>query len=260
MICPLLPEMDYDDTEIPSAYDRGRDHGPELLTLWMDAVASHVNTDFIHTILDLGCGTGRFSEALAARFNADVFGIDPSKKMLEQARNKQLDARVRYDPGSGEAIPLPGDYVDLIFMSMCFHHFADAELAARECYRVLREGCKAFLRTGTREHISSYAYVDFFPESRPILNDVLPASSLICDVFEKAGFRTVSLESITQTIAPNYAVYAEKLATGADSVLARLNQTEFEVGLSAVRAHAASVDRPVEEPIDFFVFVKNEVR
>jgi len=38
-------------------------------------------------ILDLGCGTGRFSAALRARFEAEVIGIDPSKKMLEQARS-----------------------------------------------------------------------------------------------------------------------------------------------------------------------------
>jgi SAM-dependent methyltransferase len=252
--------MDYDTTEIPRVYDKGRDHGPELLDLWMDAVASHVETTSIHTILDLGCGTGRFSEALAARFNAEVIAIDPSTKMLEQARSKQLDPRVRYDLGSGEAIPLRDNWVDLIFMSMIFHHFDDPSLAARECRRVLRAGEKAFLRTGIREHISSYAYVDFFPESRPILNEVLPTSSLIRDVFEAAGFRLVTWEAITQTIAPNYAVYAEKLASGADSVLARLNQTEFENGLSALRTHASlAADQPVVEPIEFFVFEKRRM-
>jgi ubiquinone/menaquinone biosynthesis C-methylase UbiE len=256
MILPLASsDMDYDTTEIPSAYDKGRDHGPQLLDLWMDAVASRIEKASIHTILDLGCGTGRFSEALAARFNAEVIGIDPSKKMLEQAKRKQLDSRVRYELGSGESIPLPDNSVDLIFMSMIFHHFADPALAARECRRVLREGKKAVLRTGTREHISAYAYVDFFPESRPILNEVLPGSSMICDVFEAAGFRVVTIEAITQTIAPNHAVYAEKLASGADSVLARLSQTEFENGLSALHTHASRVAaEPVVEPIDFFVF------
>ena len=31
--------MDYDATDIPVAYDRGRDHGPEVLDLWMNAVS-----------------------------------------------------------------------------------------------------------------------------------------------------------------------------------------------------------------------------
>ena len=88
--------MDYDLTEIPVNYDCGRDHGPEMLQLWMDFVASAVENHPLNTILDLGCGTGRFSEALAAHFDAEVIGIDPSTKMLDQAKRKLRDHRVRY--------------------------------------------------------------------------------------------------------------------------------------------------------------------
>ena len=247
--------MDYDNTDIPSAYDKGRDHGPEVLNLWMNAIAPHVDCDAIQTILDLGCGTGRFSEALAARFKCEVVGVDPSKKMLERALIKRLDSRVRYEIGSGEAIPVPDNSVDLIFMSMIFHHFTDPALAARECRRVLRKGGRAFLRAGVREQISRYPYVDFFPESRPILDTVLPSRTLIRSVFEAAGFRLLSTESITQTIADDYAIYADKIASGADSVLARLTPIEFETGLNSLRAYADRVpNQAVVEPIDFFVF------
>jgi SAM-dependent methyltransferase len=96
--------VDYDATDIPAVYDLGRDHGPAFLDLWMRTVAAHVRAP--RTILDLGCGTGRFSNALAAHFDADVIGVDPSAKMLEQARRKPVDRRVRYQSGRGEAIPL----------------------------------------------------------------------------------------------------------------------------------------------------------
>ena len=247
--------MDYDATEIPRTYDKGRDHGPEVLDLWMNALASYVEGASVRTILDLGCGTGRFSEALAAHFEAQVIAIDPSKKMLEQARSKQVDPRVRYLLGSGESIPLISSSVDLIYMSMIFHHFRDPQLAARECRRVLREGGTAFLRTGTLERISSYPYVPFFPESRPILDEVLPANSYIQDVFVAAGFRLVTLDLITQTIAPNHTVFADKLAAGADSVLAQLSQDQFQAGIEAVRTHASRVNtEAITEPIDLFVF------
>lgn len=84
--------MDYDATEIARTYDSGRDHGPEVLDLWMTALASHVEVASTRSILDLGCGTGRFSEALADRFAAQVIAVDPSKKMLERARSKQVDS------------------------------------------------------------------------------------------------------------------------------------------------------------------------
>ena len=247
--------MDYDSTDIPVVYDRGRDHGPEVLQLWMNFVASCVGKQHINTILDLGCGTGRFSESLAVHFDAEVVGIDPSKKMLEQARMKLRDRRVRYELGSGEAIPLPNDSIDLIFMSMSFHHFDDQRLAARECRRVLRDGGAAILRTGIRERIPSYPYVEFFPESHPILEDCLPTEAFVREVFESAGFSITSSDVVIQEIAVDYATYAEKLSAGADSVLAQLSPSDFQAGIKAMRVHAASVgDKPVCEPIDIFVF------
>ena len=69
----LLRNMDYDATDIAVTYDRGRDHGPEFLDLWMNVVSSHVKDQRIKTILDLGCGTGRFSEALAVAFRCGSY-------------------------------------------------------------------------------------------------------------------------------------------------------------------------------------------
>ena len=85
--------MDYDLTTIPDAYDRGRDHGPEVLNLWMSVIESHLAGGSVSMILDLGCGTGRFSDSLASRFGARVVGLDPSEKMLDQARRKRSGAR-----------------------------------------------------------------------------------------------------------------------------------------------------------------------
>lgn len=247
--------MDYDETDIALAYDRGRSHGPEVLNLWMNVVSFHVKDQSIETILDLGCGTGRFTEALAARFDAKVVGLDPSKKMLEQARRKQRDPRIRYELGRGEGIPLPDNSVDLIFMSMIFHHLEDPALTARECRRVLRDGGTAILRAGTRERISSYPYVPFFPASRPILEECLATGTFMRKVFESVGFCVASVDVVTQGIALNYGAYAEKLSAGADSVLARLSRSDFEAGMDALRLYAARVDsQAVFEPIDVFVF------
>jgi ubiquinone/menaquinone biosynthesis C-methylase UbiE len=246
---------DYDQTDIPAGYDRARDHGPEVLDLWMHTIATHLEGHSISRILDLGCGTGRFSEALSARFNAEVIGLDPSQKMLELARAKQRDERVLYQLGRAEAIPLPSEHVDLVFMSMSMHHFTDPIAAARECRRVLQPNGRVFIRTGTREQIESYPYTPFIASSRPIMEKVLPSSAEIRDTFAAAGLHLMASQIITQTIAPDWSVYAEKLAAGGDSVLAQLSREDFDDGLAAVRRHAATTEgrRPVVEPIDLFV-------
>jgi len=251
----LTAVVDYDRTSIPEGYDRGRDHGPEALALWMSVIESRVRGRAIHRILDLGCGTGRFSQGLSTRFGAEVVGVDPSQKMLAIARGKPHEARVRYVEGRAEAIPLEAESVDMVFTSMTFHHFTDRALAASECRRVLRPGGVLLVRTATREQIDSYAYVPFIPVTRSLHEEVLPTLGEIRGVFETAGFRLVSSEIVTQTIAPTWSVYAEKLATGADSVLARVSATELEAGLERVRRHAAEVDpQAVTEPIDLLVF------
>src|SRR5437868_5279770 len=80
--------MDYDKTTLPDHYDSGRFHGQDVLDLWMRTIAAHIPRDSVSRVLDLGCGTGRFSNALAEYFDAHVVGLDPSLKMLEQARAK----------------------------------------------------------------------------------------------------------------------------------------------------------------------------
>ena len=119
----------------------------------------------------------------------------------------------------------------------------------------MRDGGTVLLRTGTREQIPFYPYVPFFPSTPAIMQQVLPDIPQMRDVFESAGFRLFSTEIVRQTIAPGWAEYADKLAAGGDSVLARLSQPDFERGLAAIKRYAERHDpEPVVEPIDLLVF------
>jgi SAM-dependent methyltransferase len=247
--------MNYDQTTIPAGYDRGRDHGPEVLRLWMDAVASHTTGLTIRTLLDLGCGTGRFSAALSSTFEADVFALDPSSEMLRRAAAKANDGRVHHVRAGAEEIPLAPGSIDVIFTSMSFHHFIDPTRAVHECRRVLRERGRVLVRTGTRERAAEYPYVPFFPSSQALIEDLLPDVTRFRTCFASAGFELTSVSLISQTIAPDWNAYADKVAAGGDSVVARLEREELERGLASMRQHAlAHPEESIVEPIDFLVF------
>jgi ubiquinone/menaquinone biosynthesis C-methylase UbiE len=62
--------VDYDQTELPTNYDRARGLSDAVLTMWLDRLKAYIPISQIFEIIDLGCGTGRFSAALAEGFSA----------------------------------------------------------------------------------------------------------------------------------------------------------------------------------------------
>jgi SAM-dependent methyltransferase len=221
----------------------------------MDAVARYLPAPYPQGILDIGCGTGRFTEPLARRFNARVVGLDPSRKMLEIASAKKSNRHVQFVRGRAESVPIATRSVDLVFISMAFHHFNNPSVAARECRRVSRNGGIIFLRAGTRGQIANYPYVEFIPEAQPLLETRLNGRDEIIQVFREAGCQLVAEEILVQQIAVTHAGYLEKLKAGGDSVLASLTAEERDRGFRRLELHADAVDpRPVLEPINIFVF------
>lgn len=87
--------MDYDTTAIAATYDDARRFPPVEMRRLLDLVAVHSPAN-PNLIVDIGCGTGRFTHPLAERFQTRVIGIDPSEKMLEAARAKASGARVDF--------------------------------------------------------------------------------------------------------------------------------------------------------------------
>jgi ubiquinone/menaquinone biosynthesis C-methylase UbiE len=246
--------MDYDKGNIPASYDAGRTYSPETLASWLERISKCAPRGRLATILDLGCGTGRYSGALANHFNADVIAVDRSAKMLAEARKKSAP-QVHYARAPGEALPLRDGSIDMVFMSMVFHHFDDPLLAARECRRVLRDGGVVCLRAATVDRIATYPYVPFFSRSRAILVATLQTQERNEAIFREAGFELARHELVRIEVASNWRIYADKIAAGADSILAQLSAAEFSDGMHLLRQHAAGAhNTPVIEVVDLFAF------
>jgi ubiquinone/menaquinone biosynthesis C-methylase UbiE len=92
-------------------------------------------------IVDVGCGTGTLAIALAAG-GATVTGIDGDPEVLAIAEAKPGADAVMWREGSATALPIAGESVDRVVMSLVLHHLGAQERRAAlvEAGRVLRPG------------------------------------------------------------------------------------------------------------------------
>lgn len=98
-------------------------------------------------VLDIACGEGYGSAALAKAGARSVVGVDVCADTCAHARDKyQLDARV----GSAEAIPLLDKSVDLVVSFETVEHLQDIQAFIAECSRVLSPTGSLILSTPNR--------------------------------------------------------------------------------------------------------------
>lgn len=251
----------YDIGDIHRRYDRARQLPDETMRLWLGKLAPHAPDDPAALILDAGCGTGRFTLALAERHTARVYGIDASAKMLSVAAERVAAApdaeRVRLLRATAERLPLRDDSVSLALLSMVYHHLTDKDRACQELRRVLKDTGRLAVRAATREGLDTFLWHRFFPEAREIDLKRLPSEHELVARLEKHGFTLKTRESVRQLFARDLDEYCEKISLRALSSLQAIPDEAFARGLSDLRRHCAAHDdpQPVYEEIGLFVFI-----
>ena len=101
-------------------------------------------------VLDVACGTGVVSLALAAAVGpgGSVLGVDLSAGMVASAMERAQGAAVsqaRFVRMDAEKLSLPTASFDLVVCALGLMYLPDADAALREMHRVLRPGGRAVL-------------------------------------------------------------------------------------------------------------------
>jgi SAM-dependent methyltransferase/DNA-binding transcriptional ArsR family regulator len=118
-------------------WDRLRD---ELFGSRFDLLALVGLLDPSWVIGDLGCGTGRLSEALAP-FVQEVVAVDGSAAMLEAARERlQKCENVRLHGADLEALPIEDAALDAATLVLALHHVSEPQGVLVEARRALKPG------------------------------------------------------------------------------------------------------------------------
>jgi SAM-dependent methyltransferase len=91
-------------------------------------------------LLDVGCGTGNLTLALAHARVAAVVGIDPSSPYVEFARGRTSDPAIRFDVGDGTSLPYGNGTFDRSVSMLVLDVVPDAAPIVAEMRRVTRPG------------------------------------------------------------------------------------------------------------------------
>ncbi len=138
----------------------------------------------VHSVLDIGTGTGLFAEAFSKR-GLEVSGVDVNPEMLVAAR--QFVPRGDFREGTAEALPFSDGSFELVFLGLLLHESDELLKALQEARRV----------AGKRICILEWPYQDgaFGP---PLAHRLKPKD--LANLFRKTGFRKWKVSDLSNTV------------------------------------------------------------
>jgi ubiquinone/menaquinone biosynthesis C-methylase UbiE len=179
----------------------------------LNAYLSEIQIPSTAVALEVGCGTGAVTRALAEMLGVrDVVGIDPSPIFIEKARelSKGL-SRLSFHIGDGRAVPFADASFDVVIFHTTLCHVPDPEKTLHEARRVLRAG--GWLAVFDSDYVTATVAIDTFdPLQRTV--DAMVANFVhspwltrrLGGILGSMGFAVTSLRShgYTQTTEPQY--------------------------------------------------------
>ena len=103
-----------------------------------DEVVAQLRDHQCARVADIACGTGILADRIERELHpAEVYGVDMSEGMLNQARSRST--QVQWLRGPAEQLPFDDGALDAVVTTSAFHFF-DQPAALREFHRVLSPG------------------------------------------------------------------------------------------------------------------------
>lgn len=123
------------------------------------------------SVLDIGCGGGIYTHALAGMGAASVTGVDFSEPLLQAAQEKMEEyTNVHFQLGEAQATHLTSNRYDLILERALIHHLKTLVPSFEEAHRLLKPGGVTLIQDRTPEdcllegsptHIRGYFFHHF---------------------------------------------------------------------------------------------------
>jgi 2-polyprenyl-6-hydroxyphenyl methylase/3-demethylubiquinone-9 3-methyltransferase len=120
---------------------------------WVLKEIQNLDSNSRQEILDVGCGGGFLSNALAEK-GFLVTGIDLSEESLKVAKAHDKTGSINYVPADAYHLPFPDQTFDVVTAMDFLEHVERPEDVVKECARVLRPGGIFIYHTFNRNWLS----------------------------------------------------------------------------------------------------------
>jgi ubiquinone/menaquinone biosynthesis C-methylase UbiE len=193
-------------------------------------------------VLDVGCGTGRLSLALAERAGAKVWGIDASPEMLAEARAKAPPGAA-FKQARAESLPFKDGWFERVVLWLVIH-LVDRDAALGEARRVLGQHGRAVVVTFDERHFDAYWLNRYLPSIERIDRARFPTREQLERELAAAGFRDVESARLDQRASLTRAQALGRMRTGHISTFDLLADEERARGLELA-------ERELPERVDY---------
>jgi demethylmenaquinone methyltransferase/2-methoxy-6-polyprenyl-1,4-benzoquinol methylase len=184
---------------------------------WRRAAVRAANLRRGGAALDVACGTGKLSAALAAAVGPEgrVVGIDLSTAMLDEARRAFGDlACVEFRLGNALELPVEDGTFDAATIAFGLRNLASFEAGFREMARAVRSGGRVVCLelSVPRSRLAGRAYTTAFRATTPVLGalfhkraaysylpyslDGFPKAEEIAETMRRLGLRDVGFRRL----------------------------------------------------------------
>lgn len=201
-------------------------------------------------VLDVGCGTGRWSAAFQDR-GSRVWGVDRSPEMVELARQRGVNAK----QARAEALPFKEDWFERALLVLVVH-VVDRPSAFAELARVLGPDGRIAIATFDHGQFDDHYLSPYFPSLAEIDRGRFPTRETLTKDLEAAGFapRVVPL---TQRTTRDRDWVLERIRGRFISTLLLLDEAELAEGLARAERE---LPEEVEAEQHLLVVVGDSVR
>lgn len=189
--------------------------------------------------IDIGCGTGNYTKALADA-GLNITGVEPSATMLSHARQANRD--ILFIQAYAEDLPLQANSFDGAIATFTIHHWNNLRQGMKEIARILKPGSSLICLSFSPVQLMNYWLCHYFPVTMKNSAKVVLEQEQMIDLFHESGFEVVETEKyFVQKSLTDHFLYSNKyrpeqyllpeVRKNASSFTVYAHQEEIEPGL-----------------------------